>query len=545
MRLPLLLPRNISGSFEPLMPATAGFIALAVPVLTVIAVCSLFTPHWETNDDVAMSMIAHGYGAIASASPKIFFSNVLWGYLVWAMPNLGGIPGYSIVTLLSLIAAGSGILYAVLRLGSDSLCAVACVVMILVHTTLTPQFTINAGILTVGAICFALAYSKLGEAHMLILALILGFAGLLVRTAEFLFVLGVALPFLPFRLLRNDSFTKLALAIFLIAAGSAVYADMLAYRGPEWQAFNELNGIRTSFTDYGVGTVLKAKPEILARYGYSASDIDLISGFFFLDPQLADPSSLRSMLDELGSRTNFASLNNAAKALSALFKGELLPLSGAVFVLTLLYRSPRHLLTILLFVAGIVMMGLLGRPGVTRIYYAPLAFLIIVPIVGAPRSPSQRSGARIVLSLALLASAYLAISKSQAIEKAMRNIGHSLPYLTETPIIAWGGAFPYSLVYPVLSRPLPIQIRSLGSFSLAPYSRLVTDEGGYANALNQIKSGAVVHFSASPIAMQKFAIYCQERLRCLPLITEDRTHSKLLNLYRVQCKPSTPSDHSQ
>lgn len=544
MRLPLLSRRNASGSLGPLTPGAAKLVALAVPVLTVIALCSFFTPYWETNDDLAMSMIAHGYGAIAFASPKIVFSNVLWGYVVWAMPSLGGIPGYSIMTLLTLIAAGSGILYAVLRLGSDLHCAVACVAMILVHTTLTPQFTINAGLLTVAAICLALAYSKLGEAHMLILALILGFAGVLVRTAEFLFVLGVALPFLPFRLLRNDASAKVALAILLIAAGSAVYADMLAYQGPEWQAFNELNGVRTSFTDYGVGTILKARPEILARHGYSASDIDLISSFFLLDPQLADPSSLLSMLDELGSRTEFGSLNNAAKALSALFNKELLPLSGAVFVLALLYRCPRHLPSVLLFVAGIVMMGLLGRPGVTRIYYAPLALLIIAPIVGAPRTPSQRAGARIVLSLALLASAYLAISKSQAMERAMRNIQPSFPYLIETPILAWGGAFPYSLVYPVLSKPTEIQIGSLGSFSLAPYSRLVADEGAFANALAQLKSGAVVHFSASPVAMQGFATYCKERLRGLPLITRDLTQPKLLNLYSVQCKPGSPNDRS-
>lgn len=52
----------------------------------VSALCFSFFPRWETNDDVFMSMIAHGFGAMEKGSPSLFFSNVLRGYIVRAIP---------------------------------------------------------------------------------------------------------------------------------------------------------------------------------------------------------------------------------------------------------------------------------------------------------------------------------------------------------------------------------------------------------------------------------------------------------------------------
>ncbi|MGE0053274.1 MAG: hypothetical protein AB7S74_03600 [Hyphomicrobium sp.] len=537
MRNPLISRKTTAGPAKEPPPAKIPIIAVAISTLTVMAVCTLLQPCWETNDDVAMSMIAHGYGAVAFGSPNIVFSNILWGYFVWFMPSLVGIPGYSVATLLSLIVAGGANLYALLRMEADLVCTVSYVVMFLLSFTFSPQFTVNSGLLTVAAVSLLLAYSRSRELHMLILALVLAFGGFLIRTAEFLFVLGVALPLLPFRFLRTDRNAILAVTIFAVATALALYADMLVYRGTEWQAFNALNSIRVSFTDYGVGNLLKARPDILARYGYSATDIDLVTGFFFLDPRLADPSSLKSMVADLGSHTNFGSLANVTAALKALFKPALLPFSGAAFLLALLFRNSRHLLAVLLFIAGIVGMGILGRPGVVRIYYAPLVLLTIVPIIGLSRIAPERMVARITLGLALLGNVYWVTSKSRTMERQMKQIKQSIPYLQKTPIIAWGGAFPYNLVYPVLSEPPQIRIRSLGSFSLAPYSRLVTEEAASATTLAQIKSGAVVHFSATPDAMKAFAIYCQERLAGSPVILKDESQPESLKLFEVQCKP--------
>jgi hypothetical protein len=96
--------------------------AMAVPyyqLLTafVIALIYLFvlyhfiSPRWETNDDVGMSMVAHGYGVALTGSPNLVFSNVLWGYLVRAIPQIHGVLGYSIATLCALVIVGTVVIY--------------------------------------------------------------------------------------------------------------------------------------------------------------------------------------------------------------------------------------------------------------------------------------------------------------------------------------------------------------------------------------------------------------------------------------------------
>lgn len=101
-------------------------------------------------------MLAHGYGIAASGSPNIVFSNVIWGYLVRALPSVAGVDGYSIATLGVLILVGAVILHGLTRLGSHWLTATAAVMLLLVRPVLFPQFTVNAGLLAVaGLVCLA------------------------------------------------------------------------------------------------------------------------------------------------------------------------------------------------------------------------------------------------------------------------------------------------------------------------------------------------------------------------------------------------------
>ena len=65
--------------------------SFAVSATFVVLLCFLFELRWETNDDIAMSMVAHGYGIASIGSPNIVFSNVVWGYLVRLLPEINGI----------------------------------------------------------------------------------------------------------------------------------------------------------------------------------------------------------------------------------------------------------------------------------------------------------------------------------------------------------------------------------------------------------------------------------------------------------------------
>jgi hypothetical protein len=69
--------------------------ALVLSGSLVLMLCTLLEPIWETNDDVQLSMIAHGYGVVTTGSPKLVFSNVLWGYVIRSIPEINGTLGYS------------------------------------------------------------------------------------------------------------------------------------------------------------------------------------------------------------------------------------------------------------------------------------------------------------------------------------------------------------------------------------------------------------------------------------------------------------------
>ena len=186
-------------------------------LVAVVLVCAFCPPIWETNDDVAMAMTAHGYGIAAVGTPIIIFSNVLWGHLVRGIPTLGGIDGYSIATLCVLVIVGATSIFALLHFRSGIIACAAIVSMALLRAVLFPQFTVNAGLLVVAAVVCWQIYAKNGEKGALIAGYFLAYLGYLVRPQEFALVLLVAVPVLPWRALLSHKTGQLTVAFFAVA----------------------------------------------------------------------------------------------------------------------------------------------------------------------------------------------------------------------------------------------------------------------------------------------------------------------------------------
>src|SRR4051812_21030066 len=72
--------------------------AVFAALLSIVLLTSL-PPYWETNDDVGMAMMIEGYGFAAYPSPTIVFSNVLYGYTLAALPQIGDISRYSLASI--------------------------------------------------------------------------------------------------------------------------------------------------------------------------------------------------------------------------------------------------------------------------------------------------------------------------------------------------------------------------------------------------------------------------------------------------------------
>lgn len=279
-----------------------------------IALCMWFAPVWETNDDVAMAMVAHGYGFASQSSPNILFSNVVWGHLVQGLHGLFGLQGYSVGTLGVLLLAGSSILYFLIRLDVGYLVSLPAVAATVSWPILFPQFTMNAGLATVAAVLGGYAYSQTRDLLSLAIACVLAVIGYLVRSLEFALILVVAAPFLPWSRLFKDRLLLSGCAAVLLAIAAAQAADSLAYRSSDWEAFRTHNLARAPYTDFGLGARVKERPDILEKYGRSTNDIDLISGWFFEDRTLSEASVLNGMAQALGPKLGQISASRIGSA---------------------------------------------------------------------------------------------------------------------------------------------------------------------------------------------------------------------------------------
>lgn len=491
--------------------------SLAISAAFVLCMCWLFEPRWETNDDVSMSMIAHGYGVAAIGMPNLIFSNVLWGYLVRAIPEVNGILGYSIATLGVLITLGAVLFFGLYRLGAGYVASLSMLILILGRPVLFPQFTMNAGLLLVGAVVCWHLFARWNNWGALLLGCLLAFSSYLVRSQEFLLVFAVALPLLPWRaqLWRRSSQVAFLSLISAMVVSTAI--DHQAYQGAEWKAFNELNPVRAYFTDFGVGEYLKQRPDILARYGYSTNDVDLIGGWFFVDPKIANPTNLRAMLSELGSLPSQEnSLANAWFGVKTLWHPNLVILLLAALLLAVLRPSWQVAASWLIMIVAVFALGLLGRPGVLRVYVPLISLLVVAPFFATGEASVWRNRLGVcALLVAAIFNASHIFSESTAAEINAEQVRLELAAFPVDPVVIWGAAFPFEAIYPVLGESpsvMPYQFYGLGVSTLAPFSVAFAEQVNGRSMMDLLVRVKGIPIIATEEQFRYLNAYCVEHL---------------------------------
>ncbi len=510
MRTTLLLLRNAAHNH----PALIAFLSATT---IIISLCSAFTPSWDTNDDAAMSMIAHGYGIAAYGSPNLVFSNVVWGYVVRTLPTINGILGYSLATMATLLVFGWATLYFLLRLGNHYFFCLLTTILLLALPTTFPQFTINAGLLTVSAIIGWRVYAQFGGVCILLMSCLLAFFGYLIRDTEFVLVVGVALPFLPWKTLQKQRQMQIAFLLLSALIASATVFDRWSYSGTEWQSFKELNAARIPFTDYQAGEQIKLRPNLLTQYDYSLNDVDLITHWFFIDPKIANPKYLGAMLAEFGPLSDYTNnVKSGIKSVIALFHPSLLP----VLLLALLYLVLRPswavALAWILFLIAVFTIGFMGRPSILRIYVPLLSLLLIAPLL-TTELRTQKNFLKVIMILGLLiasaAKAYVLIPESLAAEKSMKISQQEIKNLPIKFIFNWEDSFPYE--YGALSNnqnSRNIKIYSLDSFAPAPFSIANAEQAAGRGLLVLLQEGEEIPFALNSGQFNLLQTYCLEHL---------------------------------
>jgi hypothetical protein len=335
-------------------------------------------------------------------------------------------------------------------------------------------------------------------------------------------VLGVALPLMPWRSfwLRRDA--KVALVLLVVAIGASSILDHFAYRGAEWTEFNRFDALRIPYNDYGAGRHLEDRPEILRRYGYTANDVDLITDWYFEDPKIADPEKLRSMLRELGSLAFQAgSLEKGWQGVSELGSSDkLLPIVFAAAFLAALRPRWRTFGVWTLCLGALFTLGLLGRPGVTRVYTPLVGLLLLAPFLDDGRLLLDSTKVRrwTVIGVVLVASffnAHSVLGNSRGLRSWSEDVRAGLRQFPSDGVVVWGGNFPYEAVYPVLgSSPnyRNLRLYLLDDFTLAPYSFATAARRSGHGFLDQLVDKRGVAVVVNDYGAELLEIYCRDNL---------------------------------
>jgi hypothetical protein len=517
----------VNTALSALIPVRREYLAWVgwpISVGLVFLLCSISSPIFETNDDVHLSMIAHGYGIATGGSPRLVYSNVLWGYLIRLMPQIWGVLGYSLITLGILVVVGAVVIRSVLATGIGIAGGIAVLTLVVARAVLIPQYTINAGLLMVAAVVCWRRFEKQesGARFALLAGCVLAYCSFLVRSQAFLLVLGVALPLLPWRSLYLRRDAKVALILLVVAIGASFLINHLAYRGAEWGEFDRFNAVRIPYNDYGAAEHLKDRPDILRRYGYSANDVDLITDWFFEDPKIADPDKLKSMLRELGPLAFQAgSLEKAWKGVSELASSDkLLPIVLAALFLAVMRPRWRVFGVWGLCLGALFTLGLMGRPGVTRVYVPLVGLLLLAPFLddGGALLDSTKLRRWTVIGVVLVASfvnALTVLGNSRGLRSWSEDVRAGLGHFPIDGVVVWGGNFPYEAVYPVLgSSPnfRNLHMYLLDDFTLAPYSVATAERISGRGFLDQLVDGRGVAVVVNDYGAALLETYCRDNL---------------------------------
>ena len=506
--------RNIRVFFT---PSYYNVLAFAVSVISILVTQYHYDLSWWTNDDVAMSMMSHGYGVFDSPDSKLIFSNIAWGYITTHIPMLFGYPGYSLATLLVLHLCGWGICYCLLKNGVGAWVSFFLLVIVMARPVLFPQFTVTAGLLTLTAVMLTVTYGNHKKVVYLIIAASLFVIANMIRDKEAWLVMLIALPLFPWAELarRRAAYVILICVIGLIMVLN--YINGRAYSGEEWQRFNEFQKVRIQLIDYGGLSRLQKKPEIYLKHNYSENDLRLLRRWFFADPDIADVKKLTAMMEELDSvRDNDLLVEQTVIGFRAFVKDNILFFSLCCLVMFVWRGGTRVALASTLFFAAILYFAYIGRPGVLRVYLPVMTMLFLMPMIVVDREQQGQAGRRQLLILLILGGCYVYGISNESIERSLVSHEHNEKlekFPSTTVAIAPGDVWTH-YIYPLkVDEKLLKKYRfeSLGWSYFAPSSVAMTElrnGNGFIERFTSRQGLSFVHGGITPL----YKKYCEERI---------------------------------
>jgi len=502
-----------------MMNGVAPF-ALALLWLTalVVIVQEMFGIFYETNDDVGMMMLAHGFGLASRPTDLLLYSNRLQGLVIMLLGWHFGIPGYSMYLFVCLLIGAGAIVASLTRLNGLLTFDLLLVSVLLVRPIFAPQFTIVAGFLAMGAVASLLCFERFRLTSDLVVAASLGFLAFLMRVdALGLIVLLSAPAVLRMSLITARSALTIGLIVIVVTL-AAWYWNVAGYDTPGWALYRAVDPLRAWFTDFGMTRALLAKPALLHHVGWSVNDALMIKNWWFFDPTVYSIAKLREIVDLLGITATFSFTK--ARLLLGLeqFVGPSMMPTTALMLVTLLFvprgARLRAAAVVVVLIALALVISSSGRLDVTRVYYPGACLAIVYSWCRLSRRAVMVLAVVAVLTSAFTLTHYIQRAEAMKSERRAALVGIA-QFSSHSLLFDWAGSLPYQALYPAFVRRVdvpPLRIYSLGSDQLAPYA-LARWGGDPEGVVDQFTRGKGVSIIANDALMQLLAVYCVQHWR--------------------------------
>jgi hypothetical protein len=467
MRLNFLNRRNLS--------------LILVALLPIVAV-ALFSPFYQTNDDVAMRLLAEGnFVPDGEPLPFLMHVNVVIGALLSVAYRLiPALPWYDLLMGAGLTAAAAALLrvWTVAGERMELLWAALFAILFLLPAFVAVQFSLvglgcaAAGMLLLVRACAEPLEQRAFRLHIAWGAVLLVFGALIRFEGAVLMILEGAILALPFvigawrvkerrPLLRRTALAFVATGVVIVAAfglNQYVYA-----RAAGWEEFHEYNLRRSRISEYI--TPERITPEAVDRLatqvGWSGTDFTLFRNWFFTDPNLYSLARVRQAeslfygaSDKPTEESRASRMKRGVELAKNLFVEMQLAL---VFMLAFVLSriSARYflyalgvVLTIAVLIAAITVV-LKAPPD--RIYWPMLVLGASTLPIASRRWGRSRHSAIVVaataLALYVILTSFLTL-RYQAGQRHMRSIvarqdAQGLVHSGATFFVLHGSAFPY------------------------------------------------------------------------------------------------------
>jgi hypothetical protein len=473
----------------PLAAAGVVFVFASVALLA-------FRPHYETNDDVVMNLIAAGRAVTDAPNEHLAYSNVLIGlalkHLYQALPD---VPWYGVYLFGTEAASLTAICYAFFSAnfsGKQALAILAFMIVFALPCMAMIQFTTAAFLAAEAGLLLLIVDARSEKPAAKWLAIPLLVLASLIRwdaclLACVIFAPALATAFIRLAPMRIKWRCVILLAACLAAGWGFSGFNRWYYSGSEgWSDFYEFNRLRNQFIDYRRVEFNDRTKLTLDSVGWSAVDLEMLQHWGFANSQRFSKEKMRAVLD--GVHLSDRESRNWHDFLEILSRREVLALLATGFGCMMLmggsYRGrvvPILCLAIAMAVCVLLFeFYLLPR----RVYFPAASAFIAVAIIGSiggwPFSDlKSRSCARALrVGLLLLGAIMLGWRLVRDIEldswhrqrhsEAIQMMATLAPRNDQLYVV-WKSGMPWEhLVFPLERMWLPPELKVVGLSTMLP-----------------------------------------------------------------------------